>query len=177
MCFSGGQTPFSPFPAMQEGTSYFFFSLFIKIIQIIPVILFIINFIFYRYIILNIFSSLAGIQFVMKSLLVTCIEVIQFWIISVLYHCLSFCLLSLWFIFLVHNITKIIIMIRVVNDNKCHSSGQSSIPFSTFPTEGKLRDKVFDIGFSGFFKLPNFVIEVNWLIIALIDSCDWGWLG
>lgn len=114
MCFSGGQTPFSPFPAMQEGTSYFFFSLFIKIIQIIPVILFIINFIFYRYIILNIFSSLAGIQFVMKSLLVTCIEVIQFWIISVLYHCLSFCLLSLWFIFLVHNITKIIIMIRVV---------------------------------------------------------------
>lgn len=63
---------------MQEGTSYFFFSLFIKIIQIIPVILFIINFIFYRYIILNIFSSLAGIQFVMKSLLVTCIEVIQF---------------------------------------------------------------------------------------------------
>lgn len=79
--------------------------------------------------------------------------------------------------FLVHNITKIIIMIRVVNDNKCHSSGQSSIPFSTFPTEGKLRDKVFDIGFSGFFKLPNFVIEVNWLIIALIDSCDWGWLG
>lgn len=175
MCFSGGQTPFSPFPAMQEGTSYFFFSLFIKIIQIIPVILFIINFIFY--IILNIFSSLAGIQFVMKSLLVTCIEVIQFWIISVLYHCLSFCLLSLWFIFLVHNITKIIIMIRVVNDNKCHSSGQSSIPFSTFPTEGKLRDKVFDIGFSGFFKLPNFVIEVNWLIIALIDSCDWGWLG
>lgn len=33
------------------------------------------------------------------------------------------------------------------NDNKCHSSGQSSIPFSTFPTEGKLRDKVFDIGF------------------------------
>lgn len=63
------------------------------------------------------------------------------------------------------------------NDNKCHSPGQSSIPFSTFPTEGKLRDKVFDIGFSGFFKLPNFVIEVNWLIIALIDSCDWGWLG
>lgn len=63
---------------MQEGTSYFFFSLFIKIIQIIPVILFIINFIFYRYIILNIFSSLAGIQFVMKSLLVTGIEVIQF---------------------------------------------------------------------------------------------------
>lgn len=60
---------------MQEGTSYFFFSLFIKIIQIIPVILYI-NFIFY--IILNIFSSLAGIQFVMKSLLVTCIEVIQF---------------------------------------------------------------------------------------------------
>lgn len=177
MCFLGGQTPFSPFPAMQEGTSYFFFSLFIKIIQIIPVILFIINFIFYRYIILNIFSSLAGIQFVMKSLLVTCIEVIQFWIISVLYHCLSFCLLSLWFIFLVHNITKIIIMIRVVNDNKCHSSGQSSIPFSTFPTEGKLRDKVFDIGFSGFFKLPNFVIEVNWLIIALKDSCYWGWLG
>lgn len=111
MCFSGGQTPFSPFPAMQEGTSYFFFSLFIKIIQIIPVILFIINFIFY--IILNIFSSLAGIQFVMKSLLVTCIEVIQFWIISVLYHCLSFCLLNL-FMFLVHNITKIIIMIRVV---------------------------------------------------------------
>lgn len=60
---------------MQEGTSYFFFSLFIKIIQIIPVILYI-NFIFY--IILNIFSSLAGIQFVMKSLLVTGIEVIQF---------------------------------------------------------------------------------------------------
>lgn len=112
MCFSGGQTPFSPFPAMQEGTSYFFFSLFIKIIQIIPVILFIINFIFY--IILNIFSSLAGIQFVMKSLLVTCMEVIQFRIISVLYHCLSFCLLSFWFMFLVHNITKIIIMIRVV---------------------------------------------------------------
>lgn len=81
------------------------------------------------------------------------------------------------FMLLVHNITKIIIMIRVVNDNKCHSSGQSSIPFSTFPTEGKLRDKVFDIGFSVFFKLPNFVIEVNWLIIALIDSCDWGWLG
>lgn len=76
VCFSGGQTPFSPFPAMQEGTSYFFFSLFIKIIQIIPVILYVINFIFY--IILNIFSSLAGIQFVMKSLLVTCIEVIQF---------------------------------------------------------------------------------------------------
>lgn len=176
MCFSGGQTPFSPFPAMQEGTSYFFFSLFIKIIQIIPVILFIINFIFYRYIILNIFSSLAGIQFVMKSLLVTCIEVIQFWIISVLYHCLSFCLLSLWFIFLVHNITKIIIMIRVVNDNKCHSSGQSSIPFSTFPTEGK-QGQGFWYRFSVFFKLPNFVIEVNWLIIALIDSCDWGWLG
>lgn len=181
MCFSGGQTPFSPFPAMQEGTSYFFFSLFIKIIQIIPVILFIINFIFYRYIILNIFSSLAGIQFVMKSLLVTCIEVIQFWIISVLYHCLSFCLLSYW-IFMIyiscaqyyknnhHDQSS-------SNDNKCHSSGQSSIPFSTFPTEGKLRDKVFDIGFSGFFKLSNFVIEVNWLIIALIDSCDWGWLG
>lgn len=63
------------------------------------------------------------------------------------------------------------------NDNKCHSPGQSSIPFSTFPTEGKLRDKVFDIGFLFFCKLPNFVIEVNWLIIALIDSCDWGWLG
>lgn len=177
MCFSGGQTPFSPFPAMQEGTSYFFFSLFIKIIQIIPVILFIINFIFYRYIILNIFSSLAGIQFVMKSLLVTCIEVIQFWIISVLYHCLLFCLLNLWFMFLVHNITKIIIMIRVVL-MITNVILQVSRPFHSQHFQQKVRkDRVFDIVFLGVFKLPNFVIEVNWLIIALIVSCDRGWLG
>lgn len=160
---------------MQEGTSYFFFSLFIKIIQIIPVILYI-NFIFY--IILNIFSSLAGIQFVMKSLL--CYMYGSNTILN------YFSALSLLIILL----TEFMIYISCAqyyknnhhdqsssNDNKCHSPGQSSIPFSTFPTEGKLRDKVFDIGFSGFFKLPNFVIEVNWLIIALIDSCDWGWLG
>lgn len=110
MCFSGGQTPFSPFPAMQEGTSYFFFSLFIKIIQIIPVILFIINFIFY--LILNIFSSLAGIQFVMKSLL--CYMYGSNTILNY-FSALSLLIILLTeFMFLVHNITKIIIMIRVV---------------------------------------------------------------
>lgn len=131
---------------MQEGTSYFFFSLFIKIIQIIPVILFIINFIFY--IILNIFSSLAGIQFVMKSLL--CYMYGSNTILN------YFSALSLLIILL----TEFMIYISCAqyyknnhhdqsssNDNKCHSTGQSSIPFSTFPTEGKLRDKVFDIGF------------------------------
>lgn len=68
-------------------------------------------------------------------------------------------------------------MIRVVNDNKCYFLGQSFILFLIFLIEGKLRDKVFDIGFFGFFKFLNFVIEVNWLIIVLIDFCDWGWLG
>lgn len=76
--------------------------------------------------------------------------------------------------FLVHNI---IIMIRVVL-MITNVILQVSRPFHSQHFQQKVsRDKVFDIGFSVFFKLPNFVIEVNWLIIALIDSCDWGWLG
>lgn len=79
--------------------------------------------------------------------------------------------------FLVHNITKIIVMIRVVL-MITNVILQVSRPFHSQHFQQKVRkDRVFDIVFLGVFKLPNFVIEVNWLIIALIDSCDWGWLG